>query len=266
MHFQAILPDPRLARLVKYYWIVIGTDCNHQKIVPDGCPEFIFHFADRYQIKSSEDKFERQSPALIAGQLNTPIILKPEGKSEILGVKFFPHAVWQLFGLNMKLLTNQALSFSEVLGARFELITDQLLNCVSQNKRIEFIESFLLKMLALCNRDASRILTLTNTILNASGEMSIRSLTKKLRISERQVERIFNDTIGMSPKRFARIIRYTNVYEAIQNPNMTTADAVYLAGFFDQPHFNKDFQEFTGDTPGKYFKSNNAFAKFFMGQ
>ncbi|MNL74133.1 Helix-turn-helix domain protein [compost metagenome] len=36
---------------------------------------------------------------------------------------------------------------------------------------------------------------------------------------------------------------------------LTLAQIALEAGYFDQPHFNKDFKLFTGLTPTEFFKS-----------
>lgn len=78
-----------------------------QKIVPDGFSELIFHFGQPYQIKNETENFERQSRCLAAGQLVSPIWIRPGGESGIAAVKFHPCAFWQLFGINMQVLTNR---------------------------------------------------------------------------------------------------------------------------------------------------------------
>jgi AraC-like DNA-binding protein len=43
------------------------------------------------------------------------------------------------------------------------------------------------------------------------------------------------------------------VAAGVQSPNLN--ELAFTAGYFDQPHFNKDFKLFTGLTPTAFFRS-----------
>ena len=53
MTFNRFDPDEELKNLVECYWIAEDNDPTPflQKIIPDGFPEIIFHYADPYKIK-----------------------------------------------------------------------------------------------------------------------------------------------------------------------------------------------------------------------
>ncbi len=74
-----------------------------------------------------------------------------------------------------------------------------------------------------------------------------------LRVSKRQMQRLFSLYVGVSPKWV--IMRY-RLFEAVER--MTSGDAVDLPGlaldlgYFDQAHFIKDFKAMVGRAPGEY--------------
>lgn len=69
MHYTQILPDPKLESMIECYWIAESDDpkIRRLKIVPDGFPEIIFHYADPYRIKLGKE-WATQSKSLLAGQ------------------------------------------------------------------------------------------------------------------------------------------------------------------------------------------------------
>jgi len=90
--------------------------------------------------------------------------------------------------------------------------------------------------------------------------MSVDLLASKAGISSRQLRRMCVWHTGVSPKYLGRIVRFRRVVEHIgtaaarsMRPNW--AELAAACGYFDQAHFIREFQEFTGLTPGRYLQS-----------
>ena len=73
-------------------------------------------------------------------------------------------------------------------------------------------------------------------------------------LSERSLQRIFKDHVGISPKKFADIMRLENSIDLFRQ-GKTLTDVCYESGYYDQPHFIKDFKRCSGMTPGDFLKS-----------
>lgn len=76
------------------------------------------------------------------------------------------------------------------------------------------------------------------------------------RVDARHLERRFADGIGMTPKRYARIVRFKHGYHTLLSgaaePGASRPPLQphsYLDGFYDQSHFNKEFRAFIGAPP-----------------
>ena len=82
---------------------------------------------------------------------------------------------------------------------------------------------------------------------------SVRSVSERLDVSPRQIARMFQRHVGMTPKRFARIRRLQRVLRSAHaDPGQ---DWVVLAaehGYADQSHLIRDFRDLTGLTPSAY--------------
>ena len=112
--------------------------------------------------------------------------------------------------------------------------------------------------------DSDETDSILSTIETQSGNISIEELCSSHNLTQRTLQRMFQQRIGITAKQYARIIRFKTVYALLQKPSLTKADSVFLSGYFDQPHFNKEFREFTGEHPEKWFGENNSFSNFFM--
>ncbi|MDY8135884.1 helix-turn-helix domain-containing protein [Aquimarina sp. 2201CG5-10] len=83
-------------------------------------------------------------------------------------------------------------------------------------------------------------------------------------MNERNLERFFKTYIGLTPKFYSRVIRFSNIFKLIQQEGFNWASIAYLAGFYDQSHFIKNFKEFTGEEPSKYGFEEENMANFFL--
>jgi AraC-like DNA-binding protein len=263
VEYSRFIPKTFLQPMVECYWVVEGTDQSTQKIVPDGFSELIFHFGDTYQISINGDIYEEQSFAIAAGQLNRPVFLKPTGRSGVFGIKFKPDGLRKILGCDMHVLTNETFDLTDIIGAGINHLTDQIRNSVSNDQRIAAAENFLAERLSSAKSN-NEIRLILFDVQQTQGCVLVRDLSLKHKISLRKIERLFLQHVGISAKQYARLVRFTYVHTVLQQPSVTKAEASCLSGYFDQAHFNKDFKQFTGESPDQYFNSNHALSDFFL--
>ncbi len=66
----------------------------------------------------------------------------------------------------------------------------------------------------------------------------------------------FSEAVGLSPKRYARLVRFGRVLLRLERQKETgLAEIAQDAGYADQAHFNRDFRRFSGISPGEYRKA-----------
>lgn len=87
------------------------------------------------------------------------------------------------------------------------------------------------------------------SILECNGNIKTLEMAKDLHISSRRIERVFNENMGVTPKKAATLIRYQSLWqEACFSPDFNVLDAVYKYGYVDQAHLLKDFKKMHGIT------------------
>jgi methylphosphotriester-DNA--protein-cysteine methyltransferase len=81
--------------------------------------------------------------------------------------------------------------------------------------------------------------------------LSIMDWMRDQRVDARNVERQFCDWTGMTPKRYARVIRFKHSYHRLlSGAHRRGASGLHLDGYYDQSHFHREFRFFTGVAPG----------------
>ena len=268
MEYNTYQPDNRLAKQVKFYWTLENkdTDAPHgrERIFPDGCIELIFNFGDRFMKFDSDTEWHIQPLSFIHGQLKTYFELQATGRIGIFSARFHPAGLQPFIDFDVDTFTGNTLTVQQVWGSDGEELEQHMQACTTHEQRIALLENFLLQKRQALKVDNAPVEYCVDAMLKAIGDVSIDRLAEELRISKRQLERRFTAAVGISPKLLARIIRFQNILQLIENKEFKSFTSVaYEGGFYDQAHFIKDFKDFTGLNPKQYFSENLEMVKHF---
>jgi methylphosphotriester-DNA--protein-cysteine methyltransferase len=140
-----------------------------------------------------------------------------------------------------------------VLGRRSGLdrLQDQLSEAASHAQRIRLVEDLLLARTAEARPDPL-VAAAVAMIERTRARMRVEELTRRIGLSQSALERRFRRLVGVSPRRFASLVRLRNVARLHEEGADLTTIA-HAAGYSDQPHLSKDFKRFTGLPPGAFF-------------
>jgi AraC-like DNA-binding protein len=265
MHFQKAPPSFDLARFVECYWMITDDSIapRQQKIVPDGFPEIIVHLADPYKI-NIDGQWAEQSQFLIAGQLRKYFYLENTGTSAVFGIKLKPAALTLLFEIDMSQLTDSVFDFD-----RFDLAETQdwkksMAAATGFDQCIQVTESFLSANISGVSPMRLPIEDCLDIIFSRAGACSISDLASVGGVGTRQLELYFKKFVGLSPKFFSRVVRFSKIFTLIQENKPDWPEIAHLAGYFDQAHFIRNFKAFTGEEPSRYGFNRRDFANFFL--
>jgi AraC-like DNA-binding protein len=264
MSYRLHAPSEPLAGLVDCYWIIedANTAVVEQKIIPDGFPEIIFHFGDPYDIRLI-DAWQRQARQLVAGQITRYFHLRNTGRSAMAGIKLKPHALAHWFGLQMHGLTDRVLDLHPLLPGRLETLERELGSANDDGARLQVLNHFFERLPAQ-DPAPSALTAAVRCIFETQGLMPISELCSRADTGERQLERLFKRYIGLTPKFYSRIIRFSAIFRRAQEPHTTLSDLSAHSGYYDQPHFNRNFKAFTGEDPSRYGFGEHNIANFFL--
>lgn len=80
----------------------------------------------------------------------------------------------------------------------------------------------------------------------------VDELAAHVGLSERSLQRLVEQRVGMSPKWLVQRRRLHDAVEALKAGESSLADMAARLGYADQAHFTHDFRTVTGMTPGEY--------------
>jgi len=227
---------------------------NHTELVyPTGEVQILFHFGKPFQKIDQSGEVTKQPQMAICGQNLSSGKVLAEKNSGMVGVIFYPHTAQAFLPIPMNEITNIEVDVADVFND-WKNYHQQFLDCETNGSRIRLIEDFLINKLNIKNQIHFNIVQESVMDLKISnGNIQVRDLAKKYYVSERNYERLFKRSVGISAKKTADIFKFNNAVYLIQK-DFSITDISYLSGYYDQSHFIKKFKQFCGITPLQYRK------------
>ncbi|MBP6004622.1 MAG: AraC family transcriptional regulator [Pyrinomonadaceae bacterium] len=254
MQYSETKPHGFSEHFVKLYWELAYSRnemSGPEPVLPNGCVEIIFDFRDRFMTYHSGAVAEIQPRSIVAGQLTTRLMIGPSGETDMFGVRLRYESAFSLLGISMIEIRDQIVDLHDVLGSVENELFEKLAAANGLNERISIFEKYLFTLNArpVCAELSECVSILRST----SGAKQIAHCAANLRWSERRLERTFNEQIGLSPKLFARIIRFQSLLASAEKDRPSLLDHAIAVGYYDQSHMIRDFRSFAGVTPMEYF-------------
>lgn len=267
MEYCTYEPGNDLAALIKCYWTLEGPKeerPERQTIVPDGCMEMIFHYGDAYRQYLDAGNNIIQPLCFVFGQLTRPLEIEPTGRTGIFSVRFRPDGFFPFASIPIKELENRAVPLESLFGTAGTEIQQRILTAGTTPERIRYIETFLGDRLADTAVIDRIVASTVETIMTLNGRLPVGTLSSRMRINRRQLERRFAAAIGLSPKQLSRTIRLQSTLRMLLSDSFPNLTAVaHESDYYDQAHFNKDFKELTGLTPKEFFGNGMRLSSLF---
>lgn len=208
-----------------------------------------FYLQDPIQTLSNANELLVCPPAMIVGPQLTRVDIKMGHHHLMIHVGFKPGGLHQLIGVPMHELIDQNYSASDILGREADGVLEQLRNTTDWSQLIAIVENFLLRKLSR-PKEAEPFDLAISVLISKNGNLPIEKVAATACLSLKQFERKCKDRIGLPPKLFARLIRFSNAYRLREaNPQISWTSICYECGYFDQMHLIRDFKEFAGVTP-----------------
>jgi AraC-like DNA-binding protein len=265
MRYCEIPPRPPLNDFVECFWTLEDDGPSYgappERILPDGCVELILNFGERFS-QHQNNKRELQPRHFLVGQMSGPILISPNGVVQLLGIRFHPGGTAPFVRVPMSELTDQIAELgglSSVLERELLMVSEDL---SSLRERTTAIESVLIARL-LRGSFHSSATKLAARIVESAGCVSVDQLATAAGISSRQLERRFLREIGIGPKLLGRILRFQQIFRAVERVDSAWASIAVECGYYDQAHLIRDFTQFAGQTPAVLLAERSALTEAF---
>jgi len=260
MVYQEYLISEPLKSYVKVIWSMESDECwaPPMRILPDSCVELVIHFNKPYRTTFSNNTTAVQPQSFVVAQLKNFIEIEPHGKIGMMSVRFTAQGAYHFFGMPMKEIANGFVDLKNIWNKLAEEIEDRIVCCHDNNQRNNIIQYYLLKQLYKNNKEDATLDRCLNLIYSLKGQVRADEIASRIGLSNRQLVRKFNDSVGLSPKEFSKIIKFIGSLNYLRShANSNLSAAAYECGYYDQAHFIHDFKEYSGLTPSQFLTLEN---------
>jgi AraC-like DNA-binding protein len=247
---------PDLASFVEVLWSFTGPTVNARKrVFPTGCVELILNLAEPYEVVAGAAT-HAMGGAFITGMMEGPLVLVQPAWQRCLAARLTPRGARALLALPLHEITGLSVDLADVIGAA---AGDVLERCAALGPRDGL--SLLATWISSCVRrtapaDAA-IARAATCIFRRGGELTIAELGRDLGVSRAALATRFRDHVGLTPKRYGRIVRVRRILAQLQRGHAPLARMAQDGGFYDQAHMNVEFRALTGITPGQFLAARH---------
>ena len=194
--------------------------------------------------------------SFVTGAYDTWQLVESTGTSSGVQVNFTLLGIRLLVGRPIEDMKNRAFAPEEIFGEFARALTDRLYDATSWDARFECLDRALTARMRDPLDVPAGVRCAWRRLVASRGQSSIASIVQEVGWSQRHFIARFKHEIGVSPKVFARMLRFGRVVRAIRAGETTDlADLAVGSGYYDQSHLNRDVREFAGTTPGELLKS-----------
>jgi len=241
--FICLRPHPNLREYIANYNITFPT----KDLMPDGFTVMPCGCSSLSVEKDKEGLF-----VYLHGPVTKPYILGNQANQleMLVTIEFKPAGLYALTGINQNELIDETFPFEAVNPVLSKLMSEAVEKSGSICEMLTNLDNLLLlNMYTAYHPQLKQVLQSINDWV---GSITVKKLSNDIHYSERQLNRIFNQHVGVSTKSFSRLVRINNTFRLLKKPHNSLALVSDMAGFHDLSHFIHDFKLVCGVTPQEY--------------
>jgi AraC-like DNA-binding protein len=260
MEIKTFLPSNILSPYIKYYWIyTTDKESLTEVIYPSGYVELAINISNGNLTTMINDRYIKMPNIEVLGQLTLPGKFTITNGIRLLIIRFYPYASSLFFPNKVSDFTNDSIDLNDILNNEAIGLYNIMIEQDSINKKIDILELFLIQKLRSNEKKLEKLKlaqSICGQIENYVEPFRIKNLASYYGFSERYIQKLFLDFIGISPKSFFNIQRFNKSLKLIQSKDPSLTSIAYDCGYFDQSHFIREFKTFSGVTPSKFLSKS----------
>lgn len=244
---QYLRPHPALRPYIAHYTLYFPYESAEGtiNIVPDASGCFVFTFG------------ERGIDARVLGA-STRMMTVPNSRTPPrLFVEFLPGGAHRLLDMPHHEMGDCALPLGQMDPTLARLIPDCAETADSARDLAAALDRLFLDRL---ERRPQRHPAVSALLwLQAGGIPTVKALSAETHYSERHLNRVVREHLGIGIKAYLRLLRVNRVLADLEAHRGRLTAYAAACGYFDQAHFIHDFRDICGVTPTEYLRNMSVY-------
>ncbi len=265
MYYEEFSPHAALRAYIRcYFYIRVNSRSLH--LPADGCPGLVISLGDPFLLGAEDSVLEPFTECRVFGSFARQMLTRHPWQTELVAVKFLPGQIARFFDVPGIELTDTSTTIESLWGSYGQELQREIFEANTIPEIIQLIDTALIARLSRRYSYDDRIFAALRAILLRSGQVGIEDLAQEVGLSRRHFERLFIETVGLTPKRLCRIVRFSSIFSHLhQRAENDWADIAVAYGYSDQAHLIRECKFFTGFSPLLYLKHRSPLEHAILG-
>jgi AraC-like DNA-binding protein len=258
MALQTYIPRAPLAHFVKWMWLSQGDHPLHrrERVLPNGTMQLLISLQEktlRVYDRQRRHQFQSLPASVVVGMQSEYSVIDTAPQASMIGVAFKPAGASPFFECPANELQGAHVPLESLWGAGADDLRDRLLEAQTPADKFRIFEQFLMDRAIRPLELHPAVTYALNKFQEVAQSTTISQVVNQTGFSARRFIQIFNESVGLTPKLFCRVLRFQEVLRLINGGQEIDLPEIALnCGYFDQAHFIHDFQGFSGLSPNAY--------------
>lgn len=176
-----------------------------------------------------------------------------QGESRVFGIKFRPGGFYPFLKSSVAALSETIVPLAHCFGADGAAYEATMIRTDTDDARVALAELFLMERLPKRDAEVDQITALVERTVGDRVVTRVEQLADESGLSIRTLQRRFTRFVGVSPKWVIQRYRLHDAMTRVAQGDAVNWSTLALElGYFDQPHFIRDFKALVGRTPAEY--------------
>ncbi|MBS1681288.1 MAG: helix-turn-helix transcriptional regulator [Bacteroidetes bacterium] len=253
MKLDRFPPSDILKPYVKYYWVcTTDEDVPVEIMYPSGHVEFCVHLSNGGAIRHFGNRATKMPTLEVLGHITKPTTANVTKGTTVLIARFHSYASSLFFPDQVSSFTNDSVDLCDILNKESTSFYHLLMEQNTLEEKIKVLDDFLVQRLLKGDKRSDQFKFMEHLcqhINKTSGSLNLENIVTSFGFSERYIQKLFHNWVGLTPKAFHSVLRFNKSLELIQTSSATLTSIAYECGYYDQAHFIKEFKSYSGITP-----------------
>jgi len=246
-------PSDILKPYVKSYTLItIDRDLSDEVFYPSGYVDLVINISEGNATTVIDGRKRNLPEVELLGHLTLPSRLTVSKGTSVLIARIYPYASSLFFPNPMCEFTNFATNAYGIFSGEIYDFYDSMMAGTTLKHKVEMLDKFLVRKL-IKNEKKLRKLTIIEQvckhICTTGDAFDSMALSGSYGLSERYIQKLFVDMVGISPSAFFSVYRFNKSLAQVLSTDHSLTSIGYDCGYYDQAHFIKEFRKFTGISP-----------------
>lgn len=210
------------------------------------------------------DKIYNAKDLIVTGQTKKSYLLNIDEETECCGIMFHPTTLYKLTKLDVSIINDKHIPLNEFSKPLYQTLNTFFNKILKGEEALKNLENLIKKLPFTINSHTKNVDKALAIINQKKGQISINDLLEKIPVSQKTLETKFKLMVGLTPKKYARLYRFSMLIKKYNENELKFKDLVYLYNFHDGSHFSKEFKYFMNQSPKSYFKNESEFIKNYL--